>query len=81
METFDLSKCYSKLDQNKIVRICCMLSKAFNIRELLVVDPSQSSGRWLNSRDERLPFEIVFTLAELKADVEFLTTYRIYRMA
>ena len=62
METYDLSECYSNLDQNEIVRILsCMLTKAFDKRKLLAVDPTQSSGRWLDSRDERLPFETLFT--------------------
>ena len=75
MSTFDLSECYSKLDQKEIVRVLsCMITLAFKNRKLLAVDPSQKSGRWLNSFNERLPFEHLFTSADLKADVEFLTT-------
>ena len=75
METFDLSECYSKLDQLEIVRVLSiMITKAFGKRKYLAVDTQQRSGRELTTRDDRLPFELVFTAADLKSDVEFLTT-------
>ena len=75
MATFDLSECYSKLDQKEIIRILsCMITKAFENRKILAIDPTQHSGRWVSDRNERLPFELLFTSTELKADVNFLTS-------
>ena len=51
-----------------------MITKAFKNNKFLAIDPTQHSGRWVTNRNERLPFELLFTSTELKADVEFLTS-------
>ena len=46
METFDLSECYSKLDQKEIVRIVSkMISIAFTGKKFLAVVPSDKTSR------------------------------------
>ena len=51
-----------------------MITTAFKGKKILAIDPTQQSGRWVSNRNERLPFELLFTSTELKADMEFLTS-------
>ena len=75
METFDLSECYSKLDQVELLRVMDrMISMAYVGKQLLAVIPHERTGRWINSELEKLPREILFTAKTLKQDVRFLTT-------
>ena len=46
METFDLSECYSKLDQKEIIRVLTrMISSAFAGRRFLAVNPCINTNR------------------------------------
>ena len=74
METFDLSECYSKLDQKEILKVLSqMIAMAFLGKKVLAVVPSENTGRWIDSHDEALPRETLFTEHELRTDVHFLT--------
>ena len=73
METFDLSECYSKLDQEEIRRILArMISIAFQGKRYLAVNPTDKVGRWIDHEDETKAREVTFTLQDLKSDVHFL---------
>ena len=75
METFDLSECYSNLDQQEIVKVLTqMIAMAFLNKKLLAVLPFENTSRWIDSPDESLPRETLFTEQDLCADVHFLTT-------
>ena len=75
MATFDLSECYSKLDQLELLRVISrMINIAFTGKRLLAVIPFEKSGRWINSESEALPREKLFTAETLEKDVRFLTT-------
>ena len=75
METFDLSECYSKLDQQEILKVLSqMIAMAFLNKRFLAVLPSENTSRWIDSHDEALPRETLFTEHELRTDVHFLTT-------
>ena len=46
METYDLSECYSKLDQSEIVKILALMIKtAFTGKKYLAVKPYDKSSR------------------------------------
>ena len=46
METFDLSECYSKLDQKEIVCILSrMITSAFQRKGYLAISPYEKTGR------------------------------------
>ena len=73
MESFDLSECYSKLDQDDIKRILArMIAIAFIGKRFLAVIPSEKSGRWIEDEEESTPFEIIYTATDLREDVFFL---------
>ena len=75
MATFDLSECYSKLDQKELLKVISrMINIAFTGNRLLAVIPSEKTGRWINSDSERLPREKLFTADTLRKDIYFLTT-------
>ena len=76
METYDLSECYSKLDQEELLQVIAqMINLAFVGKRLLAVIPFEKTGRWLNSESEKLPREKLFTASMLHEDVKFLTTH------
>ena len=73
METFDLSECYSKLDQDDIRRILArMVAIAFQGKRYLAVNPADKIGRWIENEDESRGREMIFTSQDLKNDVHFL---------
>ena len=75
METHDLSECYSKLDQSELVRILSrMIKMAFVGKKYLAVSPFDKTSRWIDSCDESLSREKVFTADCLCEVVNFLTT-------
>ena len=76
METYDLSECYSKLDQEELLNVISkMINIAFKGKRLLAVIPSEKTGRWINSESEKLPREKLFTASMLHEDIKFLTTH------
>ena len=73
METFDLSECYSKLDQNDIRRILTrMIAVAFQGKRLLATNPVENSGRWIEQEEDRTKGEMIFNARTLQDDVRFL---------
>ena len=75
METFDLSECYSKLDQDEIGRVLTrMIAIAFQGKHYLAVNPKDNLGRWIQYMDDSNHSEIIYTSQDLKTDVRFLIT-------
>ena len=79
METFDLSECYTKLDQKELLHTMSrMINRAFTGHPILAItvsqDSAQTSGRWIPSIQHKLPGEITYTSSELSQDVRFLVS-------
>ena len=75
MESYDLSECYSKLNQEELLHVISqMINIAFTGKRLLAINPWEKTGRWINSESEKLPREKLFTASMLHKDVTFLTT-------
>ena len=76
MATYDLSECYSKLDQQELSRIVSrMITRAFVGKPYLAIDPNPhptNSGRWISNPNEKLSNEFLYDAKLLKEDVKFL---------
>ena len=75
METFDMSECYSKLDQKELLSVIFrMIDSALTGHPLLAITVSQKSGRWIQNLQEKLPEETTFTSSQLTSDVQFFVS-------
>ena len=87
MTSFDLSECYSKLNQRDLLRIIHkMITRAFAEKPYLAINTyatldGQKTGRWIPDRDTKHHNEFAYNAHSLFQDVEFLVTNAfIYRM-
>ena len=75
METFDLSECYSKLDQKELLRVVSdMIDMAFQGKNYLAVSLYEQTGRQVSVPGDRSFRETIYSADALKKDVQFLTT-------
>ena len=80
MTSFDLSECYSNLNQRDLLRIIHkMISRAFSEKPYLAINAyatldGQKTGRWIPDRDTKHHNEFAYDAYSLFQDVKFLVT-------
>ena len=75
MASFDLSECYSKLNQQELLRIMSrMISRAFTGKPYLAIATHPKTGRWIANPSKKHTHETLYKADTLFADVKFLVT-------